>query len=299
MRKSHYIYLAILSVFFACEDEVDIALNDAPAVLVVDAWVNDMPQLQEINLMMSQPYFDSSQPPEVSGAEVVITDDQGQTFEFTEAEAGSYQWDPAAHSASFEIGRSYHLSVTYNGNTFEADSELKRVPALDSIVYTYYEERNAFQPEGYYAQFYARDPEGTGDSYWIKTYKNGLYLSRPSDLNIAYDAAFSSTAPVDGVIFIEPIQNGATPLNDDEDAYEPYVFGDSVYIEIYSITNEAFRFLDAVSTQIERDGGFAEIFAEPLENVPCNISCTSSEEEQVVGFFNASAVAYRGERLEE
>ncbi|MBL3655257.1 DUF4249 domain-containing protein [Fulvivirga sediminis] len=299
MSRLYYIFLVIPFIFFSCEDEVAIDLNDAPPVLVVDAWVNDMPQTQEIRLMMSQPYFDSSQPPEVSGAQVRITDDRGQTFDFIEKEAGSYQWDPAADSAAFEIGRSYHLSITYEGNAFEADSELKRVPALDSVVYTFYEERNAFQPEGYYAQFYARDPEGTGDAYWIKTYKNGQYLNRPSDLNIAYDAGFSSTTTIDGVIFIEPIQNKATPLNDDEDAYEPYVYGDSVYIEIYSITTEAFSFLDAVATQIERDGGFSEIFAEPLENVPCNISCTSNEKEQVVGFFNMSAVSYKGERLEE
>ncbi|UII20164.1 DUF4249 domain-containing protein [Fulvivirga ligni] len=298
MKKLLYILVVIWPFIQGCEDEVSLDLNDAPPVLVVDAWVNDMSSEQVIKLMMSQPYFDASNPPEVTGAQVSIEDDMGVVFNFSESEPGKYIWDPATSESSFEVGRSYQLTVVYNGDTFEAGSQMNRVPPIDSIVYTYYEERNAFQPEGYYAQFFARDPVGTGDSYWIKTYKNGQYLNRPFDLNIAYDAGFSSGGEIDGLVFIQPIQDAATPLNEDEDAYEPYIPGDSVYVEIHAISNDAFTFLEEVGIQIQRDGGFDEIFAEPLENVPCNINCTTSDT-QVVGFFNMASVSAMGKKLEE
>ena len=49
--------------------------------------------------------------------------------------------------------------------------------------------------------FFARDPFGAGDTYWIKTYKNGSFLNKPQELNIAYDAAFDGGSASDGIVF--------------------------------------------------------------------------------------------------
>jgi len=68
-------------------------------------------------------------------------------------------------------------------------------------------------------------------------------------------------------------------------------------VEIYSITNEAFIFLNEMALQINRPGGFAELFATPLSNVPTNI-VSSNPAETVVGFFNVSAVQSNGKQLD-
>jgi cobyrinic acid a,c-diamide synthase len=75
--------------------------------------------------------------------------------------------------------------------------------------------------------------------------------------------------------------------------------GDSVYVEIHSITPEAFNFLNQVVIQIDRPGGFSELFAAPLANVSTNISNMNSNGKPVVGFFCVSAVSTAGKRLEE
>ncbi|MEQ8242794.1 DUF4249 family protein, partial [Fulvivirga sp.] len=197
-------------------------------------------------------------------------------------------------------GTTYDLEVRLNGITYHAASSLNRVPEVDSIKFTFKEEQSVFQPEGYYAEFVATDFKGSGDTYWIKAFKNGSLLNNPFDLNIAYDAGFNAGGNIDGFVFIQPIQDGVTPLNDELDAIDPYVLGDSLYVEIHSITNEAFYFLQEVQIQTQRDGGFDEVFAEPFQNVGTNITAQSTNgEAKVVGFFNVSSVSGRGMKLVE
>jgi hypothetical protein len=61
---------------------------------------------------------------------------------------------------------------------------------------------------------------------------------------------------------------------------------------------EAFNFLDQVMVQTDRNGGFAELFSPPLSNVSTNVTNTDPSGRRALGFFNVSAVAGRGRRLE-
>lgn len=292
--------MASICLLFGCEETIDVELKDAPPAYVVDAWINDKMETQVIQLSLTQPYFDSSEPTPITGATVTVTS-EGKTFSFTESQSGSYTWDPATSTDRIEtVGSRYTLTVNVDGNEFMAESELRRVPPVDSIKFTFKEERNAFQPEGYYAEFLATDPVGPGDTYWIKAIKNGIPLNNPFDLNIAYDAGFNEGGNIDGVVFIQPIQDAVTPLNEDLDEIVPYKLGDSLHVEIHSITHEAFTFLQQVQIQTQRDGGFDEIFAEPLENVSSNIMMMNENPDvQVIGFFNVSSVSGRGRKLTE
>ena len=299
MKK--YLLIALIGFLFSCEEEVAVDLKEAPSAYVIDAWINDKLEEQTIKLSLSQAYFDSSEPTPITGATVQVVDNGNTVFNFTESIPGSYTWDPASSSDRIEgIGSTYQLNITVNGFSFSANSELKRVPPVDSIKFTYKEEQSVFEPAGYYGEFLATDPVGPGDSYWIKAYKNGNLLNNPFDLNIAYDAGFNAGGNIDGVVFIQPIQNAVTPQNEELDKIVPYVPGDSLYVEIHSVTNEAFDFLQQVQIQTQRDGGFDEIFAEPLENVTTNINKVNADPNlKVIGFFNVASVSGRGRRLVE
>jgi hypothetical protein len=158
-----------------------------------------------------------------------------------------------------------------------------------------------FFPDAYFAEFWSRDFIGSGDTYWIKSFKNGIYLNEPAEINIAYDAGFSEGGNVDGLIFIPPIRDAINPFEQDEDDefISPFEDGDSVYVEIHSITNETFRFLNDVRIQTDRPGGFAELFAVPLSNVPTNIQYLGGDPQIVVaGFFNVAAVRSAGKTLD-
>ena len=87
-------------------------------------------------------------------------------------------------------------------------------------------------------------------------------------------------------------------LDDDDQLIAPYVLGDSAYVEINSITPEAFFFLQQVQIQINRPGGFGELFATPLANVQSNIF-SDNPREKVVGFFCTSATSGLGRKFTE
>lgn len=299
MKKSIFILL-ILSLF-SCEDEINVNIKEAPSAYVVDAWLNNQMEEQVIKLTWTQAYFDNSPFAPVEGASVIVRDSNDNDLVFNETAPGIYTWNPATSPIQIEtVGTQYNLRVEVGDEIFVASSELNRVPPIDSIKFTFKEEENAFQPEGYYGEFVATDPVGSGDTYWIKAYKNGEALNNPFDLNIAFDAGFSEGGNIDGVVFIQPIQDAVTPLNEDLDEIVPYVIGDSLYVEIHAITNKAFEFLQQVEIQTQRDGGFDEIFAEPLENVITNIrNLNPNPTTNVIGFFNVAAIESRGRRLIE
>jgi hypothetical protein len=283
-----------------CEDVVEVDLPEAEPVLVVDAWLTDQLHEQVIRLTRTQPYFDSSLPNGVSGAEIKIFRDDLVVLEFNEeGNNGEYIWKPQGNPIG-SVGDNFMLEIKLGTATYRSVSRMNRVPEIDSISFRF-EEGNSFFPDAYFAGVFARDFEGPGDSYWIKAYKNGQLLNKPSEINLAFDAGFTQGGSVDGIVFIQPIRDGINPFDEDEneEIKPPYEPGDSVFVEIHSITNEAFTFLNELSIQTDRPGGFAELFAQPLANIPTNITMEeSSSGLPVIGFFNMAAVSSAGKQLD-
>ncbi len=285
-------------LWMSCEDEISPDLELAQPVLVVDAWLTNKPETQIIKLTETQSYFDNSMPNGVSGALVEIVDDEGRIYPFEEiAGSGNYRLVSTGSEVFGAIGRAYELTIRLGEDEFKAVSSMNRVPPIDSVTFTF-EEKNSFQEDSYIAEFWATDFNGPNDNYWIKGYKNGVLLNRPSEITIAYDAGFSAGGNFDGITFIPPIRNAINPfeLGDNNLIKSPYLPRDSVYVEIHSITLEAFNFMAQVVVQTDRPGGFSELFATPLSNVSTNIINVSGDK-TVVGFFCTSAVSAEGKRL--
>ncbi len=293
--------IPIAAAILACEDIIYPKLPQADPVTVIDAWINNKPERQIIKLKKSLPYFEAQELPGIQNANVVITDSNGKRYQFIESETmeGEYYWEPDMQDSVFgELGQEYTLTITIGESVYHAFTSLNPVPEIDSINYRF-EKGNSFFPDSYFASFYAVDLPGPGDTYWIRAYKNGNFLNKPAEINIAYDASFSSGSIVDGITFIQPIRDGVNPFDQDENDnfLSPYEPGDSLYVEIHSISNEAFLFLNELAIQTDRPGGFAELFALPLSNIPTNLINTTSED-PVIGFFNIAAVSKAGRRLD-
>ncbi len=301
MKKIIYLLLITIT-FFGCETNITPELDTAAKILVVDAWINQKMERQEIRITQSQPYFDNSIPSKISSATVTVEDlSNGTIYNFQEG-SSSYFWNPVGTPFG-EVGHNYKLTVTAQGETFEAFSNLGRVPSIDSILFHYKPAETIIKEEYYLGEFMAKDPVGVGDAYWIKAWKNGVFLGKPAELNMAYDAGFSAGQPVDGQDFLIPIRNGFTNPMDKIDGKQnefipPYKVGDSLYVEIHSINPLAFDFLYGVYFQIARSGGFSELFAMPLTNSSTNLKSTDKNSiTNVAGFFNVAAVSSRGLKL--
>ena len=296
----YIIKIFLLLLLISCEDQITPELSEAPPVFIIDAFLTTEDSLQTIRIAQSQSYFDNSPLNGVTGATVTVVNGNRTTVDFVEMGQGIYQWMPDQNGPIAQEQDSLTLNITIGEDLFQAGSRVNRVPDIDSVTFRF-EEEDLFFPDAYFAEFWSRDFIGSGDTYWIKSFKNGVYLNEPAEINIAYDAGFSEGGNVDGLIFIPPIRDAINPFEQDEndDFISPYEDGDSVYVEIHSITNETFRFLNDVRIQTDRPGGFAELFAVPLSNVQTNINYLGNNQEIVVaGFFNVAAVRGAGKTLD-
>ena len=304
MKNIHRIWNGILlaAILFSCENKISPTLERSTPVLVVDAWLNNRPGFQTINLTQTQAYFDNTSPPAVSGAVVTVRDDKGTTFSFPEDDKkmGDYIWKPLANEVFGMIGNRYTLTIKVNGETFESASYMGRVPVIDSITFDT-EKRIGSKDSLTRAEFWAVDPAGHGDAYWIRSYKNGVLLNKPGEMNVAYDAGFSAGGETDGVTFITPIRRGINSNDQDGTGrnLSPFLPGDSVNVQIHSITRAAFNYLHEVRIQTDRPGGFQELFSTPLANVSTNISNMRANGTKALGFFNVANVSSAGKRYKK
>lgn len=290
-----------LFAFTACEDVINVDLPQGEVQLVVDAWITNQTGEQSIKLTRSASYFDNNPSPAALGATVQITDNEGNTYNFLDADNdGKYVWIPNDATPLGKIGNTYTLQITFEGETYKAESAINPVPAIDSIAYELREEELG-NPKGYYAEVYARDFAGKGNCYWIRGFKNERYLNRVSNLTTAYDAGFSAGGNTDGINFIRPIREGINEFVPDAGSATsfttpPYKVGDKIKVELYSITESAFNFFGEVRSQLQNSG----LFAIPLANVSSNlVNQNPNSKVRALGFFGASAVSVLEGTLED
>lgn len=284
--KKNIIFL-ILVVFstlvWSCEEVIDIDVKNGEEQLVVDAWLTNEADNQSVTLTLSQPYFDNSTPKPALGATVFVFDEDSSRFEFTDTNNdGIYVYNPVDKQPIFKnINIQYALYIKYNNEEYYSTSKFLRVPKIDSVSYeafTFPIAPNDSTPKsGFIAQFYGRDFDGLNDTYWIRYFKNGKRNKKPSAISVAFDAGFSPGSKSDGLQFILPIRQS---INDGL-----YQDKDSVKVELYSITNEAYYFL----LQIRQESSNAGIFATPAANIPSNlVNLNPTSKKKALGFFSVS-----------
>ena len=190
-----------LAATLACESIVDVKVNETEPYLVVDAWLEHSPGEQIVRLTTTQPYYDNTFAQGVTNAEVRITDSSGTPYPFDHQNNGNYVFTSADTFGT--VGVTYHLEVLWEGNTYTSSTVLPRKVTIDSLVF------NDDDPEesefDYYAEFFARDPDGVGDAFWLKAWKNGKYLNQPSEIYTFDDVSFSNDNG-GGIPFIFPIR---------------------------------------------------------------------------------------------
>ncbi|PSR11354.1 MAG: hypothetical protein DA408_11935 [Bacteroidetes bacterium] len=296
--RSFFLAALLAITAWSCTDTIDLDANFKTPELVVDAWLTQEPTTQTVLISLTQDYFNATAQPAVTDATVLLSNEtQGKTMPFVHQGNGAYSWTPPAGATIGGVGDQFVLTVTYKDRTYLAQSALNPVPPVDSIVYEV-REAELTNPAGIYAQVYARDLVGTGNTYWIKTYKNGVFLNKPAEINLCADGVFSLDTGSDGIVFIPPIRETINRIPDPDTAdnsdVPPYAVGDSIRVEIHAITNEAFRFLTIAQQQMTNSG----LFALPVTNSPTNIVPLTAGVPAALGFFNVAAVSSKAVLVE-
>lgn len=130
MKKYLIISFIILGID-SCIEPYDFEIKGTERVLVVDATITNIPNTHYVRLAYSYA-LDGAGSELATGADVLLTDNQGNSFPFNEAEPGIYLPDPGFTGV---IGRDYQLSiVTSDGRQYQSIAEKLLQPAqVDSI----------------------------------------------------------------------------------------------------------------------------------------------------------------------
>ncbi len=289
MKFKTYLLILLSFSLVACEDVIDVDLDQGEVLYVTDAFLTSESAPQTIQLTTTAPYFQSQTVPPLEGAQVVVRGNDGSAYIFDEQTPGSYTWTPNAGEAMDSIGTIYTLEIDYRGERFIANSQLNPVPPVDTITFEFEEAGFGQDEDGYVAEFQARDLAGREDYYWVKAFRDNERVGDPGTFSTTENGAFGGT-DADGKQFIVPVRiffiNG-------EDYYQ---LGESVRVEVWSINEEIAEFFSAVEAQTNNGG----LFAVPAANVYGNIlDANANAQKKMLGAFSISSVSSRTEIVRE
>lgn len=286
INKFPLLILLMSSLLMSCEDVVQVELKEGDKYLVIDAFLNNQPTAQNIRISYTAPYFSNAETPAENNAIVqVINLTTQDTVTFVPTGNGNYQYLPDSSQPFFQVNHEYKLWVNLNGNEYEAFSRLNRTTVIDTFLYEKNEDGIGDSKGKYFVGLVARDSLGGPDYYWLKSYYNGKFLSRPGKINLAVDGASGEGA--DGFYFTPNIAVFAINPNDGLNV------GDSLAVEIYSINKDTWTFLQQAQAEMTNGG----LFARTPENIITNIR--SKNNPKVLGFFNVGASHIRGVTIRE
>ncbi len=286
MKNIFLTSLVIFSVLFftSCEKEITIDIENGENQLIIDAFLNDKLQKQVIQLSQTKPFFGNAVPVFIDNAIVKLEDSEGNVYNFTYENEGKYVWIPTTEALIIG-GRTYDLTVQYNGQTYTAQSYANFVPQIDSINY-----QKVGSPFGgdssYIAEMVVVDLPGQPDYYWVKTTINDTLQNTSDDLVISVDGAFNEQSNNDGRPFIVPIAaNFGLSEND------------VIIKEVWSINPETRRFFTELQNQ-SIEGALGALFATPIANVRTNIVSTSANPKlKAIGWFSVSLTSVVTQKL--
>lgn len=247
-----FVLFIVATIATSCEKVVDLDLDKAKPMLVVEAIVHDSLGDNFVKLTKSRPFNDNSVGYEVvSGAVIIVTDNLGNGYPFIENEPGNYS-SPVLEGIA---GRIYTLMVSVNGKVVTAKSTMNPKVNLDSLSHEKIEHPIMLEEKDKYSvRTYFYDTPNFTNYYRIKAFNNGVQEKGYIVLN-------DDLADGDHVVF--PV------FQSDFDE------GDTVVVQLLSIDEVNFRYFNA-------------IYYSQTGEVPGNPE-TNLVGEDVVGYFGAYA----------
>ncbi|RKR07907.1 uncharacterized protein DUF4249 [Maribacter vaceletii] len=231
--------LLTISIFFSCEDVIDVELQKAPERLVIEAsldWEKGTTgNNQTIKLSTSSAYFAEDQNTPVTNAAVKVTNtNSSEEFIFASQNNGSYT------TTTFNpiVGNTYDLEVIYNSETYIATETLQPVTDITRVEQS---TEKGFDDEILEVSVYFNDPEDEKNFYLFRFKEDGDLFFELED----GDDEFINGNEVDW--WYE---------KDEEDNQGEFTSGDRVELEMYGISEAYHNYIRTLIEQSEGVGLF-------------------------------------------
>ncbi|NDV57921.1 DUF4249 domain-containing protein [Bacteroides sp. 519] len=227
MKKILY-FIAIVSILSSCEDIIDVDLHSVAPEVVIEGVIR-MDEYAHVFITKTKDFDADNNYTPIKDAQVVITDDAGNSEELKPDASGRY----VATSIIGVEKRTYNLSVTYEEKNYTATSYMPPRVEIDSIT--------AFRfpvADCYYPQVHFADPLGEENQYY--RFVCGINNEWPK--NIA--KLQLSTEFLDGNVIHDPIFFYFDDDNDDDDVIQN---GNLITLEMQCIDRGTYYFFETLS----------------------------------------------------
>jgi hypothetical protein len=171
------LFLILCCVFFvSCEKVIDIDLNDAEAKLVIEGNIDDEGGPFTIRISRTISFSDPNVFPGVSGAQIIISDNEGNTETLVETTPGVYP----INSIIGAVGKTYNVSIGVDGFSFQTSCKMPQRTEIDTLRV----EEGFFGAFKYLTVVFQDDPN-TENYYRLIKVING---EMKKDINLLSDA---------------------------------------------------------------------------------------------------------------
>lgn len=272
MRK-----LLIISLLLTGCAALEIELPDQRSVVVIEGWITDENKQHQVKLSRTVAFQSPEPETLITDAQVWIENQLGEKEFLTYSSIGYYQ-TPTIQGVA---GNDYRLWVVLDGSdsivsTFE---RLNPVPVIESISFDSFIRQDPVTGEDvdvYFPIVLSRDPGAEVNFYRYKGYRNGEFLKSPEELELVSDQFINGQA-----------------LNHNISRFE-YELGDEITVELHSLSNEAYNFLQLLKQQTTSLGSSSGTSPASLEG---NLTYLH-DDDLVLGYFGASAVSENSRIIE-
>ncbi|MBU1100048.1 MAG: DUF4249 domain-containing protein [Bacteroidetes bacterium] len=264
--KIYFMVLPIIIMLFGCEDVIEVQINDADPQIIIEANISDNYGPHYTYITMSTDFYKPNEYEGVSGAEVIIEDNNGFREMLTEISSGKYSTSNILGEAESQ----YKMTVNVNRQQYSALSTLPVALKLDSVTAEidnrgfHNDEEN---PDQYKFDCYFQDRPGVKDYARFKVYKNGVRVGG----NFLYQDRLSDGNYIDYFYF---------RFDEDDDFFA----GDTVTIELITIDLNTFNYFNELNDAIA-SGNNGGIFGSAAPGNP-----TNNWDNGAFGYFGANSV---------
>jgi Domain of unknown function (DUF4249) len=211
-------FLLIAISFLSCKKVITVQLNNSPTQLVITGEVTDASGPYTVSINSSINFSQPNTFPPVSGAQVIISDNQRLKDTLTETSPGNYN----THSYWQGVpGNTYTLSVLSSGKSFTAVSTMPLLVPLDSVTFQKSGRDNGKAAIEAVANF--QDPPGVANYYQFTEKINDTMLTK---IFIFQDRLS------DGKYTTQSFDNDSSALK----------IGDQLTFSMYSIDENIFKY---------------------------------------------------------
>ncbi len=218
-----YLFAVLALLAVSCEKVIDLDLEEGNEQFVIEGFVTEGESSHIVTVSKTIALENPNGVPLVNNAVVILTDNLGNTQTLTSIGNGQYQ---ATGYPGVE-GRTYTLSVSVDGQVFQASSTIPGVVPIDTLMI----ENFIFGPDTVPMITPARfDPAGVANYYQFLMYRNN---ERLSGYNLQDDQF------TDGNYQLQPLF-----------AFD-FESGDTARVEMFGIDKPVFKYFYALAQNSE------------------------------------------------